>query len=42
MKGEIIDIGIYEDEFRNRTFRITIEYKEKPSFKLGKCELKQE
>ena len=41
MKGEIIDIGIYEDEFRNRLHRVTIEFKDKPKFRLGECEVNQ-
>jgi len=41
MKGDIIDIGIFEDEFRSKTYRINIEFKEKPQFKLGECEVKQ-
>ena len=41
MKGEIIDIGMFVDEFRNVSYRITIEFKERPLFKLGEIELKQ-
>ena len=41
MKGEIIDIGIYEDEYRNKEFRITIIFREKPKFRLGECEVNQ-
>ena len=41
MKGEIIDLGVFEDEFKARTFRITIEFEEKPKLMLGTCEVKQ-
>jgi len=42
MKGEVIDIGTYTDEFNNKTFRIVIEFTENPkNIHLGKCEIKQ-
>lgn len=42
MKGKIIDIGIYEDQYYNRNYRVVVEFKEEPPFKLGEAELKQE
>ena len=39
--GEIIDIGTYEDEFKNTTYRVILELKEKPTLRLGKVEVIQ-
>ena len=41
MKGKIIDIGTYVDEFGNKTYRISIETEEEPKVRLGNCEIKQ-
>ena len=42
MKGEIIDIGVYIDEFNNRTYRIVVEFTENPKhIHLGNAEIKQ-
>lgn len=41
MKGKIIDIATFEDEYHNITYRITVEFSEIPKHKLGKCEVKQ-
>ena len=42
MKGEIIDIATYTNEYEQRSWRITIEVAEKPTeLHLGNCEVKQ-
>ena len=40
-KGEIIDIATFVDEFKNKCYRITIEFEKRPELKLGKCEVEQ-
>jgi hypothetical protein len=39
--GEIIDIGTFEDEFKNTTYRVVLELKEKPTLRLGEAEVTQ-
>ena len=41
MKGELLDIQTLEDDFRNRRYRIVIEFDGVPPFKLGDVEVKQ-
>ena len=41
-KGELVDIGTFEDEYKNRVWRITIQFNEIPKFKLGEVEVNQE
>ena len=41
MKGEIIELSELEDEYKQKEYRITIIFKEKPPFKLGEVEVKQ-
>ncbi len=41
MKGKIIDIATWVDEFKNETFRMVIESSTPPPFKIGECEVKQ-
>lgn len=40
-KGEIIDIGKFEDEFRNKEYRVVVVIEKRPNLKLGECEVKQ-
>ena len=40
-QGEIIDIATCEDELKNITYRVTLEFKEKPIFRLGEADIKQ-
>ena len=42
MKGEIVDISTWEDEFKTKIYKIVVEFKETLPFKLGKCEVKNE
>lgn len=41
MKCAIIDIATLEDDFGNRTFKVTLEFLEPPLFHLGMADLKQ-
>jgi len=41
MKGEIIEIAILQDEYKQEEYRVIMIFKEKPPFKLGDVEVKQ-
>ncbi len=41
LKGEIGDIGKYEDEFKNIESKVTILFKDRPKLMLGDCEVNQ-
>lgn len=41
MKGEIICVDTWEDEFKNIVYRVFVEFKKKPPFKLGEAEIEQ-
>ena len=41
MKGEIVDINKYFDSGFNERWQVVIDLGDKPSLKMGDCEVKQ-
>lgn len=42
VEGDILEVGTWEDQYLNKEYRVTIKFKDKPKFHLGKAKLTQD